>query len=372
MSSLRNPSVEIALTGEGIVAGYQDGRPPDGVMVVNGSSLLDRQASPVAPDAQPVLKKGRTMAEGMVIDDGTSAGERVADSREGPDQSPPVPEKDQPPTLLSSFKDKLLGDVAVSRKPSNLIDLDVEVKAEDVQLGGNGTLPEISFSDRVHNEVDAQLASSVIIRLLGKSIGYRALLNRVQSLWNPSGDMYLVDLDNDYYLVRFALAEDFQKVLTGGPWVIYGSYLTVQPWNRNFSTTEAHPSHTMVWVRLPKLPYRYYTKSLFRHIAAAIGKVVKVDYNTEEGKQGRFARLSIIVDLYRPLVSGIIIDGYRQDVEYEGLPNICFKCGKFGHSKEQCSGDKPVEGDKGEVSMQRDPSELYGPWMQVANRRRRP
>ncbi|KAL4279049.1 hypothetical protein GQ457_03G029200 [Hibiscus cannabinus] len=370
MSSLRNPSVEIALTDEGIVAGYQDGRPPDGVMVANGSSLLDRQASPVAPDAQPVLKKGRTMAEGMVIDDDTSAGERVADSLERPDQSPPVLEKDQSPPLLSSFKDKLLG--AVSRKPSTLTDLDVEVKAEDVQIGGNGTLPEIRFSDTVHNEVDVQLASSVIIRLLGKSIGYRALLNRVQSLWNPSGDMCLVDLDNDYYLARFALAEDFQKVLTGGPWVIYGSYLTVQPWNRNFSTTEAHPSHTMVWMRLPKLQYMYYTKSLFRHIAAAIGKVVKVDYNTEEGKRGRFARLAIIVDLHKPLVSGIIIDGYRQDVEYEGLPNICFKCGKFGHSKEQCSGDRLVEGDKGEAPLQRNPSELYGPWMQVANRRRRP
>ncbi|KAL4340431.1 hypothetical protein GQ457_08G021740 [Hibiscus cannabinus] len=342
MSSLRNPSVEIALTGEGIVAGYQDGRPPDGVMV----------------------------AEGMVIDDDTSAGERVSDSLEGPDQSLPVLEKDQSPPLLSSFKDKLMG--VVSRKPSTLTDLDVEVKAEDVQLGGNGTLPEIRFSDRVHNEVDVQLASSVIIRLLGKSIGYRALLNRVQSLWNPSGDMCLVNLDNDYYLARFALAEDFQKVLTGGPWVIYGSYLTVQPWNRNFSTTEAHPSHTMVWVRLPKLPYRYYTKSLFRHIAAAIGKVVKVDYNTEEGKRGRFARLAIIVDLHKPLVSGIIIDGYRQDVEYEGLSNICFKCGKFGHSKEQCSGDRLVDGDKGEAPLQRNPSELYGPWMQVANHRRRP
>ncbi|KAL4272499.1 hypothetical protein GQ457_13G019110 [Hibiscus cannabinus] len=373
MSSIRNPSVGVELTSEGFVAEYQGGRPPDGVIVVEDSTLLERQGSPVAPALQPMQKKGQTMEEEMVIDDGTPDGERVADSWEGLVQTPPVPEENlRPAPLLSSFKDKLLGDFGASRKPSIITELNVEVKAEDVRLGGISTLPEIRFSDRVHNEVDAQLASSVIIRLLRKSIGYRALLNRVQSLWNPSGDMCLIDLDNDYYLARFALEEDFQKVLTGGPWVIYGSYLTVQPWSRKFSTTEAHPSHIMVWVRLPKLPYRYYTKSLFRHIAAAIGKVVKVDYNTTEGKRGRFARLAIIVDLNKPLVSGIIIDGYRQDVEYEGLPAICYKCGKFGHSKEHCSGDKPAEGDKGEVTEKRNPTELYGPWMQVVNRRRRP
>ncbi|KAK8693146.1 hypothetical protein V6N13_070740 [Hibiscus sabdariffa] len=136
MSSLRNPSVEIELTGEGFVAGYQDGRPPDGVMVVDGSNLLDRQVSPVAPDVQPVLKKGRTMADGMVIDDGTPEGECVPESWEGPDQNPPVLEKNQHPVpLLSSFKDKLLGVSAASRMSSILTDLDVEVKAEDVQLG---------------------------------------------------------------------------------------------------------------------------------------------------------------------------------------------------------------------------------------------
>ncbi|KAL4388116.1 hypothetical protein GQ457_09G010660 [Hibiscus cannabinus] len=88
--------------------------------------------------------------------------------------------------------------------------------------------------------------------------------------------------DNEYYLVRFADKDDSHNVLAGRPWMIYGSYLTVQPWNRFFSTKEDHPSQIMVWVKLPRLPYRYYTKRLFRHIAATIGKVVRIDYNTKE------------------------------------------------------------------------------------------
>ncbi|KAL4309394.1 hypothetical protein GQ457_01G051690 [Hibiscus cannabinus] len=138
-------------------------------------------------------------------------------------------------------------------------------------------------------------------------------------------------------------------------------------------TKEDHPSQIMAWVRLPKLSYRYYTKSLFRHIADTIGRVVRIDYNTTEGKRGRFARLAIMVDLHKPLVSGIIIDGYRQDIEYEGLPVICYKCGNFGHVHEACGKeDVVVENVAAVEEITRDPKDLYGPWMQVVNRGRRP
>ncbi|KAL4311561.1 hypothetical protein GQ457_01G024020 [Hibiscus cannabinus] len=137
------------------------------------------------------------------------------------------------------------------------------------------------------------------------------------------------------------------------------------------SIDEEHPYQIMVWVRLPKLSYRYYTKRLFRYIVVTIGKVVRVDYNTSEGKRGRFARLVIIVNLGKPLGFGIIIDGKRQDIEYEGLPAICFKCGKYEHAKEVCR-LQANQAAEGEVhSIRRDPDELYGPWMQVVNKRRR-
>ncbi|KAL4340767.1 hypothetical protein GQ457_08G017640 [Hibiscus cannabinus] len=217
---------------------------------------------------------------------------------------------------------------------------------EDVRIGGCSSLPEIQFSDRVHEAIDAKLANSVIMRLLGRSIGYQTLLNRIHLLWKPKGAMSLIDLDNNYFLVCFAVEEDFRN-------------------------KEEYPSQIMVWVRLPKLPYPYYTKSLFRYITAAIGKVVRIDYNTPKGKRGRFARLAIIVDLKKPLVSGIIIDGQRQYIEYKGLPEICFKCGLNGHSSDFCGVAPEKVADDIEASICRDPNALYGPWMQVIDRRRK-
>ncbi|KAL4297736.1 hypothetical protein GQ457_12G008990 [Hibiscus cannabinus] len=269
-----------------------------------------------------------------------------------------------------SFKQSLLGTSDKQRVSESIEELDVNITDADVRISGASGLPEIWFSDRVHDEIDSKLAKSMIIRLLGKTIGYRALWNRIMALWTPVGEINLIDLDNEYYLVQFANEEDFQKVLSGGPWVIYGSYLTVQPWSRYFNSAEDHPSHIMVWARLPKLLYRYYTKSLFKYIAATIGNMVKVDYNTTKGKMRRFARLALIVDLSKPLVSDIIIDGRRQDIEYEGLPTICFKCGKYGHAKEVCGVTEPAPGSD-TITDKRKPEDLYGPWMQVVNRRRR-
>ncbi|KAL4383192.1 hypothetical protein GQ457_15G015120 [Hibiscus cannabinus] len=283
------------------------GRPPDLVEIVGMSHIEDHSSLSVSPGLKPLQKRGC----------GTDLGPSDADDMEMVAAEDGVDEE------------RYLVGIRWRARSEKRCELDVEVREEDVRVG-------------------------VIIRLLGKSIGYKALLNRIQSLWNPVGGMSLIDLDNDYYLVRFALTKDFNKVLTGGPWVICGSYLTI-----------------MVWVCLPKLPYRYYTKSLSRHISSSIGKGVKVDYNTTKGRRGRFARLAIIVDLNKPLKSGIIIGGQRQDIEYEGFPTICYKCGKIGHSIDICGKHRPGEGAKMESSKPRDPIELYGPWMQVVHRRRR-
>ncbi|KAL4283171.1 hypothetical protein GQ457_16G011860 [Hibiscus cannabinus] len=370
-----NPSANLGVDFSRFPASH-GGRPPDAVdapasfaPTATGFPSLERHSAPLPNDILSTAKKGR------VETDTESGG--LDESRLDADLDMPMEDGDNPNALRGmgrqpdpndgqlkpSFRDTLVGKSGLQQSERKINELDVVVNDEDVLVGGDAILPEISFSAQVHDAIDEELSNSVIIRLLGKSIGYRALLNRIQALWSPIGELQLIDLDNEYFLVRFALEEDFTRMLIGGPWVIYGSYLTVQPWSKIFSTNVDHPGEIMAWVHLPKLPYRYYTKSLFRYIANAIGKVVRIDYNTDDGKIGRFARLAIIVNLNKPLISGIVIDGMRQDIEYEGLPSICFTCGKYGHLKEYCG--KTMSRDASNVFREvRDPTEKYGPWMQ--------
>ncbi|MBA0599640.1 hypothetical protein Gorai_005851 [Gossypium raimondii] len=47
--------------------------------------------------------------------------------------------------------------------------------------------------------------------------------------------------------------------------------------------------------------------------------------------------MAILLDLNKPLVSKIKVDGQLQRVEYESIPNICFSCWHFEHLRESCS-----------------------------------
>ncbi|KAL4311976.1 hypothetical protein GQ457_01G025270 [Hibiscus cannabinus] len=358
---------------------HPSGRPPDAMIDVNSLVPHERSGSPLSEEVQRATKRGKNHAN-LAADSvpvNNSEEEHIDTSMmEIGDMQPEsgmIKEANESSDgVQPSFRDILAGHTKRHDQRPVVDEIDVEVLADDVQLDLDGAMPVINFSERVHSSIDKKLENSVIVRLLGKSIGYRALLNRIEALWKPKGEIKLIDLDNDYYLVRFALEEDCDKVLSEGPWVIYGSYLTVQPWSRTFSIAKDHPSKVMVWVRLPGLPYRYYTKSLFRYIALALGEVVRIDYNTTAGNRGRFARLAIVVDLEKPLRSGIIIDGQRQSIEYEGLPTICYSCGKYGHSKEICGIEKTLNQDEAKtIESTPEKDELYGPWMQVTNRRRR-
>ncbi|KAH1107856.1 hypothetical protein J1N35_011624 [Gossypium stocksii] len=66
------------------------------------------------------------------------------------------------------------------------------------------------------------------------------------------------------------------------------------------------------------------------------GTIVKIDYNTIVGKRGKFARFRVVIDLNKPLLGQINIDGSQYNIKDKGLPKICYVCGCFGHLKENC------------------------------------
>lgn len=76
--------------------------------------------------------------------------------------------------------------------------------------------------------------------------------------------------------------------------------------------------------------------SIIRSIGSVFGKVLRVDYNIDSGDRGKLAKLAISIDLTKPLISKIQVDGEIIFVEYEGLPTICFHYGRYGHLQDSC------------------------------------
>ncbi|PPE02107.1 hypothetical protein GOBAR_DD00880 [Gossypium barbadense] len=80
------------------------------------------------------------------------------------------------------------------------------------------------------------MATTVVVKLLGRNLSYSILQNRIQSLRILSQQFHLMDMENGYFLVKFQSRVDYDKVLTQGPWIVLGQYLTVQPWTSEFDS----------------------------------------------------------------------------------------------------------------------------------------
>ncbi|KAH1038555.1 hypothetical protein J1N35_040298 [Gossypium stocksii] len=114
---------------------------------------------------------------------------------------------------------------------------DFELQQGDVTTKMIDGIPSITFSERVHKFIERKMATTIIVKLLGQKIAFNALLNKVMMSWNSKHPFQLMDLENDYYLVRFNDEEDYNNVLTSGLWVILGQHLTFRLWPLTFSTS---------------------------------------------------------------------------------------------------------------------------------------
>lgn len=80
-------------------------------------------------------------------------------------------------------------------------------------------------------EAQQQWRMLLIVNLLGKKVGLRILQTRLMKLWKPIGVMDVIDLENDYYIVRFSEMIDLYKAFMDGPWRVVDHYLIVQRWH---------------------------------------------------------------------------------------------------------------------------------------------
>ena len=113
-----------------------------------------------------------------------------------------------------------MGNPGSSKSSSSFIEFDLH--KQDVKMGVEDDMPTIIFSEKVKGTLTRSMNPSVTVKLLGKAIRYKALQNRIISLWKPLGDFQIIDLENGYFLINLENQEDYINVLTKGPWTILG------------------------------------------------------------------------------------------------------------------------------------------------------
>lgn len=109
-------------------------------------------------------------------------------------------------------------------------------------------VPSIDFSERVYQLLEKEMSTSVVLKMLGRNLGITTLHNRLYGIWRPSKPFQLMDIENGYFIAKFQSTDDYDKILSQGPWVIFGHYLTVQPWTIDFNPSLPYPNMILTWI----------------------------------------------------------------------------------------------------------------------------
>lgn len=180
---------------------------------------------------------------------------------------------------------------------------------------------------------------------------YNYLYTRLQQKWNVEGDWKLVDLINDYFVVKFEIDEDLNFVFTSGPWIIAGQYLAMQKQRPGFCPATAHITHMVAQITVTAIQLECFDVWSLQRIGNLLGKLLKIDTLTTARNRGKFARLCVELDLTKLLDAFIQINDIWYNIEYEGLLDIYDLCGKYGHKWENCElKAKIVDNSIGETS----------------------
>lgn len=137
----------------------------------------------------------------------------------------------------ASYRDSVLGGRRTSfmdRSADTSYMVDGEISDDDlIEECTDGTWFGMGKMRKEKIEAKLPWSNSLIIKLVGRSIGYHYLWRRIQAMGRTLGEPLLIDLGFDFFIVKLARCEEYERALFEGPWMIDDHYLHVLRWRTN-------------------------------------------------------------------------------------------------------------------------------------------
>ncbi|MBA0598089.1 hypothetical protein Gorai_007868 [Gossypium raimondii] len=100
---------------------------------------------------------------------------------------------------------------------SDILDIeDFEFTEGDVVKSNVNGIPTINFSERIRHLLVKDMDTTMVVKLLGRNIGYSTLLNRISNIWKPSQLFHLIDVENRLsgFLYKRRVLEDIGSLVS--------------------------------------------------------------------------------------------------------------------------------------------------------------
>ncbi|KAG4946606.1 hypothetical protein JHK87_042613 [Glycine soja] len=174
-----------------------------------------------------------------------------------------------------------MGNKAIA-PPRQKVDLIWQKPATIVYKDDNRVKPMVHIVDFVFEVLCAPWEDALVAKLLGKCIGYNVMKDRLTCLWRLIVGFDILDIDNNFYMVKFDMEMDITKVMKEG---------------------------------------------ILLALAAAIGTPIRVDSTMLDVRRGS---VCVKIDLDKPVIEKVWLEGFSS------ISVFCSEC---------CSGGGGTNGD---------------------------
>ncbi|RZC25286.1 hypothetical protein D0Y65_004114 [Glycine soja] len=103
----------------------------------------------------------------------------------------------------------------------------------------------VYIEDSVFEGLCKPWQDALVVKLLDKHIGYNIMKDKLSRIWKLKVGFDMIDIGNDFFVVKLNLDEDRKKIIENGPWMIFDHYLIIQTWTLAFVSPSTMIDPTM-------------------------------------------------------------------------------------------------------------------------------